>query len=255
LVVWWPWLLLWVLTLAALVIAGWLLFAHVRTWRRAPAWHASRGVCLYLDDDCVMDLYQQGVYKTALRHEVEEKIHSAKDAKISAEFPGVGLGAGRTVDREIFRKYIEVAEPITVIGIIMAVLENADDIVYADLTDNTLEPGKALNRALRPMHGHDLGRPGAVGLRELEALDAFISIKGRYRKVPEANGHDTVTLSAWYGDSSGPGPQPKISVTCAAERLRRSVPPDAFQARCLGRIQGWRSETRELVVDPIAIFM
>jgi hypothetical protein len=32
------------------------------------------------------------------------------------------------------------------------------------------------------------------------------------------------------------------------------VPDGPFLARCLGRVERWNPRTRELVVDPIAIF-
>jgi hypothetical protein len=57
-------------------------------------------------------------------------------------------------------------------------------------------------------------------------------------------------------DPLDPSLQPKVSVTCSLTRLRRTVPPrpGTFQARCLGRVQGWSPNTRELVIDPVAIF-
>lgn len=247
--VWWPWMLLWGLTVAALATAVAVLLVHWRRRDRAPVRHASHGVCLFLDDDAVMDLYLQGNYKPALRHEVEEKIISATDAKVSAALSGLGAAAGRSVDREIFRRYIEVAEPITVIGIITAVLEKADDIVYTDLATNTIEWGNGLDRALRSRYGSggDL-----VRLRDLEVVDLFLSVRGRYQQV--ARTPDTITLAAWHGDPADPHTEPKISVTCHTARLRRPVPTGTFQARCLGRVQGWNPDSRQLMIDPIAMF-
>src|SRR5262249_45637997 len=219
-----------------------------------PLRHASPGVCFYLDGESVMALYQQSGYNTALRHEVEEKIRSGTDAKISAEFHGTGGKAGRTNELEVFRKYIEIAEPITVIGIIMGVLEDAGAIVYADLSSNMLEPNEALDRVLRSMHGQDAGRASSLDLRDLETLDAFVSVKGRFQEfykteagAPSATSDEdeTVTLAAWYGDSPDPPLVPKISPICVVSMFRhRPVPSGPFQARCLGRVQAWNSNTR-----------
>ncbi|HKS49532.1 MAG TPA: hypothetical protein VJT49_31370 [Amycolatopsis sp.] len=36
--------------------------------------------------------------------------------------------------------------------------------------------------------------------------------------------------------------------------LRRKVPHGTFQARCLGRVQGWDPDLGVLVIDPLASF-
>src|SRR5688500_2327565 len=117
---------LWAVTAAALIAASWFFILH---WRnRDPGGQPARGISFYLHDESVMDIYLGGTYKTALRQEVEEEISSSNSANLNAELHGVGGTAGKTVDRRVFKKYIETAEPIAVIRIVIDVLENADDV-------------------------------------------------------------------------------------------------------------------------------
>ena len=46
----------------------------------------------------------------------------------------------------------------------------------------------------------------------------------------------------------------RVRVECLAEGLDDMVPDGLFDAVCLGRVQAWRADARELVVRPIAMF-
>jgi hypothetical protein len=248
--VWWPWTLVWGSTLVALVIACWCVIAQWRTRSQPPFPHGSQGISLYLHDGSVMDLYLQGGYKTALRHEVEERITSGKDKVVQVAFPHMGARAGQTVDREVFRRYIEVAQPITVIQIIMEVLQKADNIVYIDLIDRVIAPDKALNRAMQAIHHRNRPPSGLVHLQDLERIDAYVSVRGRFRHDSETP--DTVTFSTQVENTADADPM--VRVTCINAGLRRTAPQTTFHARCLGRVQGWDNNTRTLIIAPIAIF-
>lgn len=240
--VWWPWALTWAATLALLVAAGWLLARRWRSRRRLRQPHP--GVSFYLNGEAVMDLYQ-GTHHRALRQEVEEVIQSTKNATLTTALYGVSGGAGRSVDSKVFRKYVETAEPVAVVRIIMEVLEKADDILYVDLPDGAIEPGRSLSRALRSPEG---GITAAVTFEELSDFWVYVSVRGRFHQ--SAKTADTVTFEAPCTPANA-----TAVVTCLSSGIRpTSLPPGTFPARCLGRIQSWDPATRRLDVDPIAIF-
>ncbi|WP_020668213.1 hypothetical protein [Amycolatopsis nigrescens] len=246
--VWWPWVLLWALTAAAVVAAVVILVTHWRRSGRRPTPRRVNDISFYLDDDSVMDIYRQQRYKPALRQQVEEKISSSKSAEVSAESPVLKGGAKHNVNSEIFRKYIEKAEPITVIGIILEVLEGADDIVHVDLGKSQIAHNKAMTKALDPADGTESDQRAPVGLSD---LDAYVSLKGLFRKDTQ-NGEVTTFLAPYGSAADTDGAW--VRAECATSGLRRTVPKGAFQARCLGKVQDWDPRTRELVIDPIAIF-
>lgn len=251
--VWGSWMAVWLVTVAALVVAGATAGAY---WVRArrhdgapvPIRHRVQGICFYLRDEFVMNLYLQGDYK-ALEQEVEEKSRSNTEGNVSAEVHGVGARAGRRAEAEKVIRYIRREQPITVIRAIIDALEEADNIVDVDLINNVLEPGKALDRALVATHGRGAARRRSARLRDLEA---FVSVRARFRET--ARNDDTVTFTAPYGDPADPAGQPSVSVTCVGAGLRHAVPGGPFPARCLGRVQGWDPENRQLLIDPIAMF-
>ncbi|HET9517585.1 MAG TPA: hypothetical protein VFO77_07675 [Actinoplanes sp.] len=244
--VWWPWALVWTITVAAAAASGYLLIAH---WRaRAANGQPARGISLYLHSDAVMDLYLGGVYKTALRQEVEEELSKHTDFGGNGSlWDIIGFTGNRTVDRKVFRKYIEVAEPITVIRIVMEVLEKADDIVYVDLIDGSIEHGRALRKALR-----SATRPteAALSFADLSDLEVYVSVRGRFRQL--AATPEVITFAASCGHTA-PTP-PQAHLTCQVSGMRHEVPQGAFQGRCVGRVRHWDPDAGRLVIDPIAIF-
>jgi hypothetical protein len=243
--VWWPWALVWTITVAAAGAGVYLLVAH---WRaRDAGGHPARGISLYLHDDAVMDLYLGGVYKTALKQEVEEEISASRAGNLNAEIYGIGGTASKTVDRKLFRTYIETAEPITVIRIVMEVLEKADDIIYVDLIDGSIEPGRALRKALRSAN-----RPTDADLSfsDLSDLEVYVSVRGRFRQLTATP--EVITFAGSCGRTAHTPPQAHL--TCQAGGMRHAVPQGAFQARCLGRVRHWDPAAGLLVIDPIAVF-
>ncbi|MGH3697389.1 MAG: hypothetical protein ACRDRX_25970, partial [Pseudonocardiaceae bacterium] len=222
--VWWPWLLAWGITAVSLVAA---VTIAVTQWRRhrAPADTRRPGISFYLDDESVMDLYRQhgGKYKAALRQEVQERSTSTSEGEVSADLAPVQARAKRGVNSEVFRSYIENAEPITVIGIIIDVLDQAGDIVHVDLRKQAVTSNRALTKAF-DTDDHKL--PAAVRLRGLEA---FVSIRGLFHATDRTPA--VTTFEAPYGeppDPTAPADGPQIHLTCTASgRCGRVLSPHA----------------------------
>ena len=129
----------------------------------------------------------------------------------------------------------------------MEVLEKADDIIYVDLIDSSIEPGRALRKALRSAN-----RPTDVdlSLSDLSDLEVYVSVRGRFRQLTATP--EVTTFAGSCGRTTHMPPQAQI--TCQTGRMRHAVPQGAFQARCLGRVRHWDPDAERLVIDPIAIF-
>jgi hypothetical protein len=246
--VWWPWLLVWGITVGLLVTAVVIAVGH---WRsdRARASTRLHGISFYLDNESVMDLFHQhgGKYRAALHQEVQERIIRNRKFSWSAAFAWFGGRTESDVSTDVVRNFIEKAEPITVIGIVIDVLDRADDIVNVDLRNQEVVSNRALDKAL----GADDARPTTVHLRDLnDFVDIFVSIRGRFRATGRTS--EVTTLEAPYGEFTD-GPQ--VHLACTTSGLRRTdVPTGTFPARCLGRVEDWNPDTRRLNVLPIAIF-
>ncbi|MEU0167781.1 hypothetical protein ABZ214_20295 [Streptomyces iakyrus] len=109
--------------------------------------------------------------------------------------------------------------------------------VHADLTTLTVVPNRNLSA--------DLADGRAV---TLSRIGEFVSVKGVFTRVPDvAEGFE---LRAEYGEE-----QPPVFMRVVAPgNARRSIPAGTFTARCLGKMTGWREETREVTLEAIAIF-
>lgn len=238
--VWWPWMLLWTAAVLAVALAALL---AVYRWR-SRARRGRLAVTFYLSTDAIMGMYQQLRYKPALQRAVREEIGRSANANVAAEFGPIRAGSGWQVDRRVFSTYIETDEPITVIGILMAVLEDTDDIVHVDLERLTLTPNRAARAAIA--RGADRAR--------LRGLDAYVLVQGNYRRYGGGDA-DRTSFRAPYGEEpAGHATAAWVRIDCDREGLRRRVPDGAFPARCLGRVERWDADARELVIDPIAVF-
>lgn len=238
-----PWLLVGVGVVAAAVALGVYQF-RVRDYRRIPQQpHRDQdpGICFYLHENNVMNLYLQGNYE-ALRQEVEDRTRVDTEGSVNAQFGGIGGRFGRESEKERISKYIREVGPITVIGRIVEEFERRENIVYVNLFDRVLEPGKGLDHALHANAGHRSAR--------LSDLRSFVFVSGRFRVTDKTE--ETFVLAAPYGDPSDPGgEEQQVRVTCETTQLLADVPTGPFSARCLGRIQGWDPDTRRLVIDPV----
>jgi len=254
--VWWPWMTVWLVTAAGLVTLGAVLVRHVREHgrgrgRRSVGQRSAYSVCFYLDEKAVMDLYRIGNYSAALEQAVEHRTNVNTSVGLWGRLLPWTVKANRDVTQEKFSSYVQKSEPISVIGMLMDAFERADVIVHADLRSGDITP----NRALADTLGPDAGR-GGVALSDIEE---FVSVRGRF--LVESETEAEVVLRAPYGDSgdsgdSGePGERAHVRVTCASDGLRNSRLNDGtFQARCLGKMTGWREDTREVTLQAIAVF-
>ncbi|MFJ3876474.1 hypothetical protein ACIPW5_03325 [Streptomyces sp. NPDC090077] len=245
--VWWPWMLVWLLTAGGALTLLVLAVSWFTGGRRSAGRDLTYSICFYLHEKSVMDHYQMRGYAAALRREVEQRTSDSKDGTIRTKVFGVGADAGRRENREVVSRYLEVAEPISVIGLVMDVLEEKDVIVHVDLVTRTVLRNKALAKALAAAPGP--GRARDVRLRDIED---FVLVRGRFRRIGDTP--DGTVFLAPYGDPEDPARGPRVRVTCATEGLRNEVPRGPFSARCLGKVQDWNAEDAVLEVQAMAIF-
>ncbi|MFI5840745.1 hypothetical protein ACIA8K_13655 [Catenuloplanes sp. NPDC051500] len=246
---WWSagrgWAVVWVVTaLLLLVVALWPLgrLLSRRGGDRQPA-----GIAFFLDGQRVMDLYEMGPYRQALKRRVQEETSRGFGAGIRAALAGIGINLGARVDRRVVQTYVEVAEPIRVVRTVLSVI--AKDTVTADLYTGSVESGTGLKRVFNRL-GVD-GRT-SVSPTDLLKADSYVSIRGGFRVVARAG--DVITFEAEIAPADG---NPATVVRCEYHRsgLRLDVPDREFPARCLGKISGWDADTGTVTVFPvIAIF-
>jgi len=232
-----PWLFAGVaLTAAVLILGAYRVFV-----RRIPEplRDEDPGICFYLHEKHVMNLYQQG-NDEALTQEIQETIRSGSQSGLNAQVGNIRGRAEREAGTEKVSKYSRESGPISILGRVVDKLEGKGNIVHVNLRDGSLEPGAAVDRALWSGHRVDAAR-----LSDLSSF-VFVSVTGEFRMTDESA--EKFVLSAPYGDSESS----RISVTCVRDHLLGVEPsPGPFSARCLGRIQGWDAGTRTLVIDPV----
>ncbi|WP_221351636.1 hypothetical protein [Streptomyces beigongshangae] len=241
--VWWPWMTVWLVTAAGFVTLGAVLARHVRArGRRTGGQRSAYSVCFYLDEKAVMDLYRMGNYSVALEQAVEHRTNVNTSVGLWGRLLRWGVRANRDVTQEKFSSYVQKSEPISVIGVLMEAFEQADVIVHADLRSGDVVPNRALADALGPGAAQ-----GGVALSDIEE---FVSVRGRF--LVETETTREIVLRAPYGDPERPA---HVRVTCAADGLRNErINSGTFQARCLGKMTGWREDTREVTLEAIAVF-
>ncbi|MFD6292564.1 hypothetical protein [Streptomyces sp. NPDC060205] len=250
--VWWPWMTVWLVTAAGLVALGAVLGRHMRErgrgrlGRRGVGQRSAYSVCFYLDEKAVMDLYRIGNYSAALEQAVEHRTNVNTSVGLWGRLLPWTVKANRDVTQEKFSSYVAKSEPISVIGMLLDAFERADVIVHADLRTGAVTPNRALAEALGS------GAGGGVALSDIEE---FVSLRGRFLVEPrsESGAAEGIVLRAPYGsDAERPA---HVRVMCAAGGLRNERLNDGtFQARCLGKMTGWRPDTREVTLEAIAIF-
>ncbi|GHE87230.1 hypothetical protein GCM10018785_63590 [Streptomyces longispororuber] len=247
---WWPWMVVWLATAACCgVLLRYVLLRLGLPRRRRPGRRRRtfHGMCFYLHEQRVMDLYQTGGFSAALEQEVADRTNVTSGVGLWAKVTGgVGGKAGRDVTKERFTTYVQQNTPITVIGLLMDTMRREDAVVHADLTTGVLTPNRALADALRDS-GDDRVPLSAV-------MAEFVSVTGRFT-ARGLNGGDVV-LRARYGDGT---PQAHVKITCVGDGIREEFHEEdyfsgEFQARCLGKVRTWNREAGELTVDPVAIF-
>jgi hypothetical protein len=247
--IWWG---VWTLTLLLVLAAAGI---FVRHWRRAHGRQGTgpiSGIAFYLHHNSVMGLYQQDRYSEALEKQIEKRTSRGRSVSGKITFPAAEGAGEQKKTEEVFSRYIERAEPITVIGMVMEVLEKRDDIVYVNLVKRELVQNKALVNALGWAGGPESTRLRTARLR---GIDAFVSMKGLFRRVRSEDVGYTTFIAA-YGDPADPLSGPRVRFRCGIRGFRDAdeVPDGTFHAQCLGRVEDWDPHSGELIVHPIAIF-
>jgi hypothetical protein len=230
----------WLVTAAGALVLGVVLVRHARERRRhMRRWQSAYSICLYLDEQAVMDLYELGNYRSAL----EEAVELRTKVDTSVGFWSRVLTwlfrfrLKRDVSQETFRKFVRKDKPINVIGVVVEAFDRADAIVHADLTTLTVVPNRNLADNLADGRAVTLSRIGE-----------FVSVKGVFTGMPDVA--EGFVLRAEYGEE-----QPPVYMRVVAPgNARRSIPAGTFTARCLGKMTGWREDTREVTLEAIAIF-
>ncbi|MEU3284038.1 hypothetical protein OG739_11890 [Streptomyces longwoodensis] len=247
---WWPWVAVWAVTACALaVLARYALARLGPRRRRRGGGRTVHGMCFFLHEQRVMDLYQQGGFSAALEQEVADRINVTSGLNLLAKL-GFTAGARRDVTKERVTAYIRQSTPITVIRLLMDTMRKEDVVVHADLTTGEVTPNRALAERLREARGD-----GRVPLSSLGVVSAFVSVTGTFTARRSQSGD--IVLRAPYG----PGRQDaRVRITCEAAGVREGFAHEEyftgeFQARCLGKVQTWNGEKGELRVNPVAIFL
>ncbi|WP_018680890.1 hypothetical protein [Actinokineospora enzanensis] len=245
--VWWPWLVLWgavVLLVAAAVV---VLLVLVRTHRAQLADQGAlsrgheHGQVWYLDNDAVMDMYRGN--NSALRSEVERRITSSKGVVLGVVVPGVDAKGEASASQEVVTKFVQEAEPITVVKLVVDILDRAHNIVHVDLRNQQVPWHTAREQLLaRGPRGGDMRLSDMVGV--------YVSISAVLHRA-EDNG-DGVVFLAPYGQGK-PGDGPRMRVRCVLGGLRVKE-LRVTSAQCVGKVVLWDDDLRELVVDPLVIF-
>jgi hypothetical protein len=245
---WWsvfgPGSLLWIMTgLALLSLLTILILLVVRRRKIGkPPRRPAPGLSIYLDEAGVMGLYFRDTYRPAMSREIERQITTTTSADVAAEVYGFHAGAERGVTSEVAERYVQEAEPIAVIRVVMNVLEEKDDIIYVDLLRGTVEPDRALHEELTR-------RDADLPLGGLAGRGTYLSVWGSFRELSRDDGN--VSFAA----VSAGDPAARTVFTCPLATVNaRNMLAGPFMARCLGRAKNWDDERRELVIDPIAVF-
>ena len=244
--VWWPWAVVWLVTALAIAVAAGVGLWAWRSRRRFAASREVPGLTIYLHEKSVMDLYQVGRYGDAMTKEVVDRVGVTKDGKIALKGLDLGVEGARTSGREVVKTYIEQYEPIAVVGVLLDALESAAGVVHVDLRDLTVRRNTALEQHLEQ-------HSAPADVVRLRRIDSYVSVKGVFRVASDDDG--TTVFLAPFGDPDDPEAGPQVRVECYNGGLRDDVVPEGgFRAQCLGRVQAWKADSRELVIRPIAMF-
>jgi hypothetical protein len=241
---WWPWMVVWLATMLAVIAAAGTLYWRRRATR--PPGQKPPGICVYLDDKRIMDIWQIDTHGSANKIEVEEKISSGKKATIGIKLASMSADADRSADREVTHKSTKIVNAVAVIDIILDILKSADNVVDIDLIDSCLTPNAALSRKLSAGPA-----PKVAGLASLDGFKGYVSVRGKFQKeTSDPAQTTTTTFSISNGDDSR---KPPVRVICTSVGMR-DHPETDFTARCISPVLGWNPRTQVLTVDPIAIF-
>ncbi|MCX4878183.1 hypothetical protein [Streptomyces sp. NBC_00847] len=246
---WWSSMAWWLAAFAGLlVLAG---YGVRRVLRRRETGTGPNYLPLYLDNDAVMNLYEMGNYKAAMRREIEER--RIRSAGCLAVIPFVSLlfkVAGRA-STEVVAKYVEESKPMSVIGLLLSLLRSKDGIVEVLLQPETVTPNAALVARL----GRRAAGEGPSGEVALTEIGEFVMVTARFEA--QVGSGETLVMRAPYGE--GGVSSAHLRVILRREGLHRAnkeLPTGQFQAHCLGKVTSWDARAHDVVLEhPIAIFL
>ncbi|MEV5483465.1 MULTISPECIES: hypothetical protein [Streptomyces] len=244
----WRWMLVWLTTAACMVVLLVLLNGARRRRRRPSERLVGDSTCIYLDDRKIMDVYQMNRYATALRKEVEQRTRTSWTARLQMLVPSfLQPSADYERSREVVTNYIEVAEAISVISVLVDGLERSDAIVHANLRRGTVRRNAALTKACSEGSRKEPAR--------LSVIDrGFVLLTGDFERDEAASSDTRTVLTAPYGSTATA--RVRLSCRTAGLRSEEEVEPDSgpFFALCLGKVRRWRPTDAVLEVRPLAIF-
>jgi hypothetical protein len=204
--VWWPWVVVWVVAFVALLLAVAILVVQWRDQKQRA--QQPPYLSFYLHEQSVMDLYQYK-YRGALEQEVESRLGTRGRVSAGTDVPMVRFGGSLERNREEFRKYLERAEPITVIGILMDVL--SDDLVHIDLERNSIVPARNIDLRQRKIRLSELGGR------------TYVLARGVFHQNPGPSGEVTTFLAPYGDQASASGKGTVCQERPAQRRTRRAV--------------------------------
>ena len=249
--VWWPWMLLWTCTVAAIAASASIVITHWWRYRKATA-ARGHGSAFYLNDH-IMDLSHQLNRNHGItgRQDVEVTINKDQEAKIMARIAQSEAGGSHGMRREEHRRYTEEPpQPITVIGAVIDVLDAAGDIVNIELGEPAATPRRTIGK-IAP--GKNVDRRNTVRLGDIPN-PSLVSVYGKFRL---ASPNDSApTFLAPYGTRPATLKihMSKSNARCKGCATLTRFPPAASalaaSAMCRTGILG----QGHLVLDPIAIF-
>lgn len=223
----WGWVLLWCVTLAAVVVLMVLAWRHLR--RREPESEVP-GLLFYVHGQRVINLCKVGRYDDAVTRQFVEQITVTKDGRLQVGPTEFGIGAGGSVQKQTTNTYEKPATEIDVIGVVLAGLRSGHGVVHVDLETQTIRADPA--RPTPPVR--------------LSEIRDYVSVDGRFRLASRTEGKAVLVA---------PAGNVVVRVECDHEGLRDTEIPDGlFNARCLGKVQSWHPEKGEIVVLPVVIF-
>jgi len=242
--VWWPWMLVWSVTVTALVAAAAMAVLAFVHWQRHPR-SRTLDFAFYLDEPLTMDTYKQMGLRPSVSRKVQHEVQSGSKRGLRIQFPGTSLGADKEhkSDARMLREYDENDEPITVIGPIMDTLEATKQIAWIDLGQ---EPLVQLKPSAEKTPDRSSGSP--ITLEDMRGWRCWFMISG----VFEQN-DSQLTFTATSGRHR-PGQAAVRIEYRSVTGLRDEVPAGPFLGRCLGRVKDWDHTHQQLVVHAMAIF-
>ncbi|MEV6631693.1 hypothetical protein AB0M54_13180 [Actinoplanes sp. NPDC051470] len=166
------------------------------------------------------------------------------NAKLAADLYGFVAEAERGVNQQVATKYVDNADPVAVIKIVMDVLEDKGDVIYVDLLDGVVEPDRTLRERVSSRGG------GSLPFAELARPGAYVSVWGSFDLFERTGEHVLFAASPPGGDKAA-----RVVFRCPiGEISTEDMLAGPFMARCLGRVRSWDSTDRELSIRPVAVF-